>query len=519
MIKRILILAIAFAGYVNSHAQEKLSIENVRSVNIRNSGEVMEGEEIKGYFTFYESDKISKKVREYTLQILDKNLTKVKDIVFEDDKDIQVLESSYNGNAIMFLFYNSKEKTLEYRAYGFDGKQKMSYVKDLNKRSKALIESTYGTKSDEGQNETLFSVNNDGFVTIYPVKEGKYYSYEVNFFFTSKKKQWTFEAAEEQDDKFSQAVYLGATDSLVLFEVIKQKSMIASGGPHSWLLALDIFTGKKAFEISTEGDDYKFFPMNLSTMNGKSDFVLLGTYYGSKDKVMKDASLGLASWTMNRSGKVLDKKYNSWAEDISKFLPVNKKGKIDNVGFVYFHKIIQTSDGNFHAIGEGYRKEVSALGVASSLLSRGGGGVSNFKVVVTELVTFQFDENFKINSAKIYEKNNNSIELPGGAGTLSPHTMALIVKAYGGFDYNFTTTDKDHTRFNMGYTDYSKSGEDKGRYFYSIGYNEGKITEDKVSLNSKSKWTRVFPAKPGFITVLDYYKKDKKLEYRMEKLN
>ena len=168
------------------------------------------------------SDKVSKSENEYTLQILDKNLAKVKEIKFEDDKNIQVLESSYNGNAIMFLFYNKKEKHWNTALMISMANKKMSYVKDLDKRSQALLESTYGSKSDEGQNEALFSVNNDGFVTVYPVKEKKYYSYEINFFFSNKRKTWTYEAAEDQEDKFAQAVYLGATDSLVLFEVVKQ---------------------------------------------------------------------------------------------------------------------------------------------------------------------------------------------------------------------------------------------------------------------------------------------------------
>ena len=103
-------------------AQGKLSIENVRSIYIRNSGEIMDGEELKGYFVFYISDKVDSKTNEYTVQVMDMNLNKIKDIKFEDDKNVQVLESSYNGQSIMFLFYNKKEKTLEYRAYGFDGK-------------------------------------------------------------------------------------------------------------------------------------------------------------------------------------------------------------------------------------------------------------------------------------------------------------------------------------------------------------------------------------------------------------
>ena len=505
-------------------AQEKLTIDNVKSVYVRSSGEILDGEQVKGYFSFYVSDKISKKINEYTLQIMDENLNKVKAITFEDDKNIEILESSYNGNTIMFLFYDSKEKTLEYRAYGFDGKQKMTYTKELNKRSKALIEETYGGKSEDGQNEALFSVGNKGYVTSYPVKEGKYFSYEINFFFTSQKKQWTYEAAEDQEDKFAQATYLGATDSIVLFEVMKKKGIFA-GQPHSWLLALNIHNGKKAFEVLTEADDYKFYPMNVSPINGKSEYLVLGTYFESDAKIMKHSSLGLASYTMNGKGIIVSKKFNSWDDQIGKYLPVNAKGKVADVGYIYFHKILQTADGKFFAIGEGYKKVVSALGIASKIINnsaygnRNARGISALKLKITDLITLQFDDQFNVQDARIYDKFSNTVEMDGGYEGVSPHIMALLAKSYGAFDYDFTLMDKEHTKFNIGYSDWERSGEDKGLTFHTISYNNGSFTEDKISLRSKAKWVKVFPAKPGFVMILEYYKKDKRLEYRLEKLN
>ena len=146
ILKKLFAIAYILLLAKTNFAQGKLSIDNVRQIYIRNSGEIMDGEELKGYFTFYVSDKIDKKTNQYTVQILDNNLNKVKDIVFEDDKNVEILESSYNSNSIMFLFFNDKEKTLEYRAYGFDGIQKMTYTKELTKRSRNLIEQTYVIK-------------------------------------------------------------------------------------------------------------------------------------------------------------------------------------------------------------------------------------------------------------------------------------------------------------------------------------------------------------------------------------
>jgi len=503
---------------ISLFAQSKISFENVRTTYIRNTGEIVDGEELKGYFSFYVTDKKDRKTNAYAIQVMDNNLNKIKEIEFEDSKDIEILESSYNGNSIMFLFYNDKEKTLEYRSYGFDGKQKSTYTKEINNRTKWLIESTYGTKSEEGQNEAIFSVGNLGFTTVIPIKEGKYYSYEVNFFFTDRNKQWVFEANEEQEDKWANALYLGATDSLVIFEVTKQKRMMSTTA-HAWVIGLNIFTGKKQFEISTEVEDYKFYPMNIVPIKGKSEYLLLGTYYEPDGRVMKDASLGLAAWKLNTNGKIVSKKYNAWDGPISKYLPADTKGRIADVGYIYFHKVLQTEDGKFFAIGEGYKKVVSGLGVAANILGGGRSGISSLKLKITDLVLLQFDEQFDIKNAKIYEKNSNSAEMPAGASYLSPHTMALLARSFGSFDYAFTQTDKNHTRFSVGYDDYVKSDDYKGRTFNTISYADGKITTDKINLSSKAKWMRTYPAKAGFIMITEYFKKEKKLDFRLEKMN
>ena len=82
--------------FLFAKSQAKLSVENVHATYLRNSGTIMEHNQIKGYFFFYQSDKINKSTNQYTLQITDNNLKKLKDIKFEDSKDLMILESSFN---------------------------------------------------------------------------------------------------------------------------------------------------------------------------------------------------------------------------------------------------------------------------------------------------------------------------------------------------------------------------------------------------------------------------------------
>src|SRR5882757_11029059 len=111
-------------------AQAKLSIDKVYSAYLRNSGTITAQGQIKGYFFLYQSDKIDKHTNEYTLQILDENLNKVRSIKFEDSKKLSLLESAYNGSTISFLFKNEDNKTLDMKIYDFDGKLKYTYSRE-----------------------------------------------------------------------------------------------------------------------------------------------------------------------------------------------------------------------------------------------------------------------------------------------------------------------------------------------------------------------------------------------------
>ena len=58
---RKLVLAAGLLLAVMNLKAQKLSIENVHKVHLRNSDAIKEGSEVKGYYFFYVSDKIDRK--------------------------------------------------------------------------------------------------------------------------------------------------------------------------------------------------------------------------------------------------------------------------------------------------------------------------------------------------------------------------------------------------------------------------------------------------------------------------
>jgi hypothetical protein len=492
---------------------QKVSINNVQRSALRTSDAIRQGSDVKGYYFFYVSDKIDKKTNQYTLRIMDNNLNVLKDITFQDSKHVTVLEASFNGSDLIFLFYNDDELTFEYQVYGADGNKKpYDYKRQLTKKEKAFLSATYLAVNDEENTfKGLYPIEGKGFISNTPSREDRDYTFQVDYFSTEKRKQWSYTPTE--GSKKAVGDYLGSYNGVVYFEVLKFQSMM-DGKPDSYILGLDLETGKKLFEKETDGK-YRFYPATLSMLNGQA--YLYGEYFNMGDNIMKDPSQGFAFWAIDEKGKITSEKYSSWALQIGKYLNVSSKGKIEDFGFMYLHNILQTADGSIYAIGEGYKKVVSAMGIASKFM---GGNMSAMKLKVTDMATVQFDKDFNVKGVKIYPKNENNIELQSGMEFVSTALIGKYIKyTVGGFDYRYTQTNNDNSSFSVCYSDYERSKDYKGGTFKSITYNEGKITEDRINTKSNASVSWVLPGKQGQVLIMDYYKKDKRLDAHFEKLN
>jgi len=506
-------LVLAFTSTVHS---QRMTVENVYKASPRNASAIKEGSEVKGYYFFFVSDKIDKKTNEYTLRITDNTLKVLKDVKFQDSKHVYLLESSFNGTDLIFLLYNDDERTFDYQVYGADGKKKHSYMRQLTKKEERFLEATYLAIDDEEQTyKGLYPIEGKGFISNTPSREDKDYTFQVDFFSTEKKKQWSY-TPTEGGKKFI-GDFLGYNNGVVYFEVLRYGGAFDQK-PDSYIVGLSLETGKKLFEKPTDSK-FRFYPASMTIINDGKSYIF-GEYFDVDGNVMKDKSKGFAFWGIDEAGKITSEKYISWDLDMSKYLDVSSKGKIEDFGFMYLHSMVQTADGKIYAIGEGYKKAASALGIASKILSGGRGGASTVKIKVTDMIMLTFDNQFNIKGAKIYDKNSNSVELPSGYEFVSTPLMGKMVKYFfGEFDYSYTQVNKEQTSFSVCYSDFVREKGYKGGTFNSITVTDGKVTTDKINTKSDAKFSAVFPSKQGQVMIMDYYKKDKRLELHIEKLN
>ncbi len=516
--KKTISTALAILVLQFSFAQGKLTLDNVQKAFIKGAGAIYENKQVKGYYIFYESDKIDRKTREYTIQILDENSNPVKKTTFQDHKDVNMYDAEFNENSLCFFLVNEKDKKYVYKVYDLDCKLKYEYEKEYDKGDFMLLTGQINAMGggDDASSNTLIAIPKLGFVSLMPVREGGSNVFEIGYYSSASNKSYV--QRPEFEEKQIGAMCLAVIDSTIYLEVGKKKHLL-SGKPTTSTYAFNVVTQKKVFELDEKIDPkYKSLPTFLTLDDKTGNLLMSATYFDEDDNISKDYGLGIAIYTLSKSGKIVTKEYNPWQGAFSKFLNVNDKGKIEDIGYLCIQDIKRTPDGKLIVAAEGYKRKFNAAGAALSILTRNTNNGFT-KIVITDLVIIEFDNANKLSKATTYKKREATAVAGAMADQVSQHALALLMKYAGSFDYSFTTVAKDNSSFSFCYTDWEKTDDYKGGTFNSIKYSDGKVTTDKIQLTSKAKVTRIFPAKQGYVGIYEYFKKEKKIEFHLEKLN
>lgn len=514
---RVCLLVLLGCLTIGNLQAQKITYEDVLEIQLRNSGPIISDKTVTGYYFFYKVDKIDRKTNEYKLVILDANLNEGATKKIIGTRYLTLQEAAFNGKELMFKFLDAKEKQFEFHRYNAKAELVSKKVIEMNKQELAYATSavTGQGASNEVQNQSLFKVGNVGFVTFRPVKDKKI-GYMVEYYPNGKTKGWKVDNGGTTE--ILQAGFLAANNEQIII-MVSSRSNIMSKSAKIKMVSLDVNTGKELYTINFDGENKIVLPMN-AFLDNSGELIVLGQEYEKGKKDMVGKSTGLAMMKLNKSGKVLEEKVISWKGQVSKFLPMNERGKIEDIGFLYFHDMIATSDGKYFAIGEEYKKIVTGGGVAASLLTRGGS--SPVQIQVDDIQVFKFDENFNLEDVKKFEKSKSKIPMPAGLTFFNNTIMAAYLTIVDGFDYDFSQISNDNSSFFIGYTDFDKEGnkkKDRETYFGTVNYKGGEFSEDRLSLETDASQLLVLPGKPGHILIIEYFSKEKRLDTRLEKVN
>lgn len=494
---------------------QQASIDDIRLVKVKNTGTFMEGNEAAGYYAFYEVDKKDSKTRLYNIRFFDANMNEIGKKTITGTKYLSLIDGEYNGDNLLLKFIDIKEKKISYKQYSksgeyLSGKSEEVKLKELqiDPKGNSLVENSTG----------LIGVEGKGFLTFIN-KKFKKWGYEIQFIPNTKgEKGWTYRT-DENSKNIETPSFLGANDEVALISVIKRPGLMSKKLSYH-ILGIDVNTGKKLFE--KDMSDGKNSIVVTSTFFDKDtdEVTLMGYYYPSSDKAMKGKSLGIMVRQINKKGEYTLSKNLSWGKDISKKLPVSDKGRLDASGFLYFHEMTKTKDGNYHLVAEQYKKAVATGTIVAALAVRALGGttdVSAIKIVIEDLYVLKFSPEFDLLSTSIFKKHKSNFALAQGYGLVNISRMGVFIDQLGGFDFGYLQHNEKEDLFSVIYTDYDR--KEKARNIHIITKMDGEFVSDKIESDSDATRFRLLPSKYGSVALLEYFRKEKRLNFRREDFN
>jgi Family of unknown function (DUF6770) len=516
------------------------TFSNIKTVQLQGLNPIIENNEVKGYSAFYFLDKVDRKESIYEIHIMDNNLKETHSVKMTLPKQESLLETSFNGERFCFSFLNTKDKYIKYMLLDKTGNKVGAYTaSELNNNELSYIEQMRASESDSYSGGVM-AIEGKGFVR-YGIEKKKGYHIELEMFDNAGKKLWKAGSGVAADEKSYEVAYPFYANSEMVVSLINTRPKMLSQADQEIFLAFHrASTGKEAFRIGMNTDSknksndkkdkkskdkgsaqYQRSPIGVSYDEATAQYFIYGEYYLQGQKMIKDKSTGLYFQVVDTTGNIVSENYSSWLGDIAKKISMNDKGKFEDNTNVTIHKMIRTADGKIFAIGEQFKKVASALGIASQVLSRGQSGGSVVKIQIRNMMVFEYGSDFTLTKVHVFEKDKNNVELPRGWGMLGPGSLAFLMKIYGWFNYEFTTTSFDKATFTSTYVNFDKDKEEGNNYAIgNIAYTkDGTLAGDKIRLTDNPTWFRIMPAKPGYVTIFEYYKKKKSLEARLEKLS
>jgi hypothetical protein len=97
----------------------------------------------------------------------------------------------------------------------------------------------------------------------------------------------------------------------------------------------------------------------------------------------------------------------------------------------------------------------------------------------------------------------------------------LYFRQSGQFDYQFTQKNDANSQFNVVYINYDKEkGEATKKVIGNVAFGDnGQFKVDKIDGTSNATSSFLYPAKPGYVMLVDYLKKEKRMGMKLVKLN
>lgn len=241
-------------------------------------------------------------------------------------------------------------------------------------------------------------------------------------------------------------------------------------------------------------------------------------YAGERANAVSDASDGVGLMRFTRAGELVDRTHATW-DEVFGLAGEGTTGHLKRGGVFHVLDAFPMSDGGLTLVGEYFDKEVSAAGVAMTVL---GGQASLAKAVLQDVITLRFDADRRVSDVHLFPKPKQSVTLLPGSGIMGLGVTAKLMEMFGDFDYRYGGVLPDERGYSFAFrAKGEKSDPTSGkRELVLVNYyaEDDDFEVNRVSLDTDADDLWFNRGKPGYVLISEYYKKEKRIDSRLEKV-
>ncbi|MEO6718899.1 MAG: DUF6770 family protein [Ferruginibacter sp.] len=491
-------------------AQSK-EFESVIEVEVRNTVEITNNKQIVGYAFFYKMDKLKRSAM-YRLAILDENLKEIGSNEFEGPKDLQLKRAVYESNQILLSFFDEGKK---------DGYARFVKIFDLKGKEKALIpydpdkvkKGMFGAAIAE-QMQAIYegtdNVEGKGFVTVYQSK-AKTGGVDIQMIGLDGKLAWEKNISAEKGDR-SDLYLLATTPNTILFFEMDRDGVMDRDAK-IFLIGLSADNGKELFKKSMDIKGLSYEPI-LIKKNDDGKLRIVSSIADASDKFATAKPNGFSIGEINdQTGDITTLKDFNFLNDLGTVLDMKNENKSED-GYIKAHDILMMPDGGMVMVGEFFRKTVSGAGLAMKILSQGQGSAA--QATIGDMFLLRINNSMKATGIEKIEKDKERVYIPTEGLPIGLMARLLTYE----HDFGYMYTDEGMTGAKKTVLARGSFGEDTyGMVALSIGETKG-YTKKRFNLDKeKNVKYHISRAKPGYVMIMKYFTKDKKIAVNLEKVN
>lgn len=522
--KNVKMLLFAFLISVLTVNAQDASVENVLNLRTaKHSGQIIENNKLVGYFIFYTKEKIDKDNTAYEIEMFDDNYNPSSKFEIVRPKNSYLVEMVYNGSVFMLHFYDPKTG-YEFVTFDRNGDMKGSNAISKDAVSKWDLNKVLMNLQSSTENVSIYPNGTNGFIRS-TFTNYKKVGYEIVAYDNEANEVWSYKSNEASE--MLEMVEINDISANYLTATVTKKKNLTTREMSNYLLLLNLSDGSQITEISMGDDATGLRSVLKSFLNeSKKNISIVGEYYNPNDDIVKDKSQGLYMQEISLSGEDLGITNYAWKGDIDQFASLTDGDGNDNRPFyAFFHDVVVSKNGHIFLIGEQFLKQVSAGGIAMKVAANAMGATTNasaFEMLLGDMIVVEFDAEKTLVDFKTVEKKKTKIILPAGMGIYGSTTLGYYIKSIGAFDYAFTSRNKEKDIYDVIYIDGNRREDDQSEksdlMVGVISIKGGAVTENRIPIFCESKNWWIQPGKPGYISVSEYFRKEKKINMRLEKL-